>query len=187
MRISDYLLIAGGVFGLCWLVDKAFTKAFRSAPQHGSGKSVRLNKHFGGAGICVAVLGILGLLAGQGWIVMAAGVLLLTVGGTLIVYYMTFGVYYDRESFLLTSFSRRNTNYRYGQIKGQQLYFSGGRTIIELHMDDGRTVQLQSGMTGVYPFLDTAFAGWCTQKNIPKESCGFHDPDNSCWFPAMEE
>jgi len=118
---------------------------------------------------------------------MAAGVLLLTVGGALIVYYMTFGVYYDRESFLLTSFGRRNTNYRYGQIKGQQLYLSGGRTIIELHMDDGRTVQLQSGMTGVYPFLDTAFAGWCTQKNIPKESCGFHDPDNSCWFPAMEE
>ena len=58
--------------------------------------------------------------------------------------------------------------------------------MVELHMSDGTAVQVQSNMVGVYPFLDTAFAGWCQQKNIDPESCDFHDPDNSCWFPTEE-
>lgn len=185
MELSDFLLIAGGTFGLCFLVDKGFTRAFRSAPQHASGMAVRLSKHFGGAGIALVVLGVLGLIAGQGWLLVAAGGILVAVGGALVVYYMTFGVYYDEESFVLSTFGKKSATYPYEAILGQQLYLSGGKTVIELQMADGRTVHLQSGMTGVYPFLDKAFAGWCAQKGLSKEACPWFDPDNTCYFPPL--
>ena len=43
MGIVSILLIVAAVFGLCYLVDKGFTKLFRGKVQHSSGKSVRLN------------------------------------------------------------------------------------------------------------------------------------------------
>ena len=57
----------------------------------------------------------------------------------------------------------------------------------ELYLKDGSTVSLQSTMDGVYPFLDTAFAGWCLQTGRDPESCDFHDPSKSLWFPPVEE
>jgi hypothetical protein len=66
------------------------------------------------------------------------------------------------------------------------LYAVNGGNLIELHMTDGNSVNLQSSMIGVYPFLDKAFEGWCHQKGIDPEGCDFHDPDNSCWFPNVE-
>lgn len=187
MGLFGILLIAGITFSLCWLIDKGFTKAFRSKPQHESGMSVRLNKHIGGTGIALIVLGILGLIAGQGWLLAAAGGILVVVGGFLVTYYMTFGVYYDEESFLFTGLGKRSATYRFEAIRGQQLYISGGKAIIELHMQDGNTVQLQPGMSGVYAFLDKSFAGWCAQKGFTKEDCPHYDPENSCWFPALED
>ena len=59
--------------------------------------------------------------------------------------------------------------------------------VIELHMADGSTVSLQSTMTGVYPFLDTAFAGWCLQTGRDPQSCDFYDPSKHWWFPHEEE
>jgi hypothetical protein len=120
--------------------------------------------------------------------------LVLTIGGAvvtlmgvaLIVYYMTFGIFYDEEGFVLTTFGRRSTTYRYNQIAGQLLYNASGNLLIELHMKDGRSVNLQAGMIGVYPFLDYAFENWCRQKGIDPAGCDFHDPDNSLWFPMME-
>ena len=41
------LLIAAAVFGLCFAVDKAFAKLFRSKAQHRSGMAVRANKRYG--------------------------------------------------------------------------------------------------------------------------------------------
>ena len=41
------LLIAAAVFGLCFAVDKAFSKLFRSKAQHRSGMAVRANKRYG--------------------------------------------------------------------------------------------------------------------------------------------
>ena len=58
---------------------------------------------------------------------------------------------------------------------------------LELHLQDGRTVSLQSTMTDVYPFLDAAFAGWCRQNGKRAEDCPFYDPENSRWFPGLEE
>ena len=63
----------------------------------------------------------------------------------------------------------------------------GGNIIVELHMDDGTTVSLQSAMEGINPFLDTAFAAWCLQTGRDPQSCDFHDPSQSLWFPTVED
>lgn len=184
------LLVAAATFGLCFLLDKGFSKTFRGKAQHASGLSVRLNKHYGTGGVVLTVLGVSAVLTGlsSGWVLTAGGVIVLLMGVALIVYYMTFGVFYDQDSFVLTTFGKKSTVYSYRDIKGQQLYVvTGGNVVVELHMTDGRTVNLQSAMTGVYPFLDTAFAGWCRQRGIRPEDCPFHDTDNSCWFPSVEE
>ncbi len=187
MDILRIALVMGGTFLVCFLVDKGFSKVFRGKPQHHSGKSVRLNRKYGAAGLLLMVLGIAGIFnSGGKWFFIAGGGLLIAVGICLAVYYMTFGVFYDDDSFILTTFGKKSRTYGYSQIRAQQLYSSYGGILIELHLQDGRTVQLQSGMTGVYPFLDTAFAGWLKQTGKKREDCPFYDPDNSCWFPAWE-
>ena len=188
MEYIGVLLIAALVFGVCFLVDKGFTKLFRSQAQHKSGLAVRLSKKYGSIGLIVAVLGVAALFYGlsDSWVMIAAGCLLMAVGIGLLVYYMTFGVFYDTDSFILTTFGRKSTVYAYKDIKAQQLYNSYGNILIELHMTDGRTVQLQSGMDGAYGFLDHAFAAWLRQTGRRQEDCPFHDPQNSCWFPPVE-
>ena len=182
------LLIGAAVFGVCFLVDKGFTKVFRGKVQHVSGLSVRLNKRYGAFGIILFALGMAALFAGMNGtkILLVCGPIVALIGVALMVYYMTFGVYYDKDSFILTTFGRKSTTYRYNQIEGQLLYLINGGTVIELHMTDGRSVSLQSSMTGVYPFLDMAFDGWCKQRSIDPADCDFHDTENSCWFPNLE-
>ena len=180
------VLVAAATFLLCWLLDKGFQKAFRSAPQHMSGKSVRLNKYNGLAGVILTLLGIVSMIFGGEMILLVGGLIVLLMGIGFMVYYMGFGVFYDEESFLVMAAGKKRREYRYNQIKSQQLYRNGGHILVELHMTDGTAVQVQSNMVGVYPFLDMAFAGWCSQKGIAPESCQFHDPDNSCWFPTQE-
>lgn len=189
MELIGVLIVAALVFGACFLIDKGFTKLFRSQAQHRSGLAVRLNKKYGAFGLILFALGLATLFSGlsKGWLLSAAGALIIVVGIGLVVYYMTFGVFYDADGFVLTTFGKKSKLYRYADIKSQQLYNSYGNILIELHMTDGRSVQLQAGMTGVYPFLDKAFSAWCAQKGIDPENCSFHDPANSCWFPSMEE
>lgn len=182
------LIIAALVFGVCFLIDKGFSKLFRSQAQHYSGLSVRLNKRYASIGLVLIVLGIAALFAGlQGeLLLLIGGAFIALIGIGLVVYYMTFGVFYDEDTFLLTTFGKRSAVYRYSDIAGQQLYNNYGQTVIELHLTDGRTVHLQPAMTGAYAFLDKAFSAWCRQKNIREEDCDFHDADNSCWFPGVE-
>ena len=179
-------IVIAAVFGLCFLVDKGFTKLFRSQQEHKSGLAVRLNKKYGSMGLIVAVLGVAALFAG-GWLLTVGGSLLVLVGLGLVVYYMTFGVFYDTHTFILTTFGKKSTTYRYSDIKAQQLYTSYGNTVVELYMTDGRTVQLQSGMSGVYDFMDYAFSVWLQQTGRKQEDCSFYDPQNSCWFPPVED
>lgn len=185
----ELIVVACGTFLLCWLLDKGFIKAFRNKPQHQSGMSVRLNKHYGGVGTVLIVLGVAAVVLGskEELLLWIGGAMLILLGICLIVYYMTFGIYYDDDSFVLTTFGRKSVTYRFAEIKAQQLYNSYGNILIELHMTDGRAVQLQANMKDVYPFLDKAFSGWLRQKNVRAEDCGFHDPDNSCWFPPVED
>lgn len=187
-EILAVLILAALVFGVCFLIDKGFTRLFRNQAQHHSGTAIRLNKRYGSIGILVGVLGIAALFSGlsQGGILIAGGCLLLIVGIGLTVYYMTFGVFYDEESFIYTRFGRRSVVYRYQDITGQLLYNNAGNILIELHMADGGTVPLQTTMTGVYDFMDTAFAGWLRQTGRNREDCSFYKPENSCWFPTVE-
>ena len=184
------LLIAAVVFGLCFAVDKAFAKLFRSKAQHRSGMAVRANKRYGLFGVILSVLGIMAVCVGMtdGPVLLWGGIVVLLMGAALAVYYLSFGVFYDGETFLLSRFGKKEVTYRFSDIKGQKLYMvQGGNVIIELHMADGGTVSLQSTMDGVYPFLDTAFAAWCLQTGRDPQSCDFNDPSQSLWFPTVED
>lgn len=189
MEYLIVILVAAVIFGICFVVDKGFTKVFRGTEQHKSGLSVRFNKHYGSIGLILVVLGIASLFAGSsgGMLLYVCGGILVVAGICLVVYYMTFGVFYDEESFVLTTFGKQSKTYRFGEIRAQQLYNSYGNIVIELYLSDGRTVQLQSKMEGVYSFLDKAFEGWLRQTGRKIEECSFHAPENSCWFPPLED
>ena len=190
MNIFMTLLAAAVTFGLCYVVDKRFTHTFRSKAQHKSGLAVRVNKRYGGFGVGLTVLGILAFCVGlrSGLALVLGGIVVLIMGVCLAVYYLTHGIFYDGETFLVASFRKKDRVYRYDAIREQKLYLiQGGNVIIELYLTDGSSVSLQSSMEGVYLFLDTAFAGWCMQKGIDPQSCDFHDPSKSWWFPHEKE
>ena len=190
LSLIAILVIAALVFGLCYLTDKVFTAKFRSKAQHRSGMAVRVSKQYGVFGVALSVLGVLAIGVGisGGIALMIGGVVVLIMGICLAVYYLTHGIFYDGESFLVASFRKKDRVYRYGQIKEQKLFLvQGGNVIIELYLEDGSSVSLQSSMEGVYLFLDTAFAGWCLQKGIDSNACNFHDPSKSWWFPHEED
>lgn len=189
MKIVFVLLVAAATFGLCFLVDKGFTKLFRSQSQHYSGLSVRLSKKYGAVGLILFVIGVAAVFSGLRYtlILTIGGAIVALMGVALVVYYMTFGIFYDADSFVYTSFGKKSVTYRYSQIRAQQLYIlQGGGILVELHMMDGNTIQVQLQLENAAKFLDTAFAGWCTQRSIDPAGCDFHDTDNSCWFPAVQ-
>ena len=189
MSLISTLIIAAIVFGLCFLVDKAFTASFRNKTQHRSGLAVRVNKRYGVFSVGLSVLGVLSICVGitAGKALVLGGIVVLIMGICLAVYYLTHGIFYDGESFLVTAFQAKDGVYQYHQIQEQKLFLvQGGNVIVELYLEDGSSVSLQSSMDGIYLFLDTAFAGWCLQKNIDPKDCNFHDPSKSWWFPHEE-
>lgn len=188
MQILAILIVMALVFGLCFLFDRGFQKTFRNKPQHKSGLSVRPNKRYASFGAILIALGMAAIFAGiENTVLLVGGIVILLMAIGLIVYYMTFGIFYDEDGFIYASFGKKTVEYCYRDIKSQQLYMiQGGNVVIELHMADGNAVSVQSVMLGVYAFLDTAFAGWCRQKGISSDDCSFYDPANSCWFPTEE-
>lgn len=190
MSTPVMVLIAALTFGVCYLVDRFFTARFRSKAQHRSGLSVRYSKRYALFGLILCLLGIVALCTGLSGnaALLIGGCIVLLMGIGLIVYYMTFGIFYDADSFILTTLGRKSETYAFRDIQGQRLYvIQGGNIVIELYLTGGKTVSLQSVMEGVYPFLDHAFAAWCRQTNRSAADCEFHDPANSLWFPTMED
>ena len=190
MQFPAILIVAALIFGICYLVDRTFTRLFRSKAQHRSGKAVRATKRYGVFGVILTVLGIMAVCVGitDGPVLIWGGVFVLLMGICLAVYYLSFGIFYDGESILLCRFGRKDTLYYYKNIVGQKLYLvQGGSVVIELHMADGSALSVNTNMEGVYPFLDTAFAAWCLQTGRAPESCDFHDPSQSIWFPTVED
>lgn len=190
MQFIGILLVAAVIFGICYLVDKGFAKAFRSKAQHMSGLAVRASKRYGLFGVIFTVLGILAVVVGlgDGSVLLWGGVVVLLVGVCLCVYYLSFGIFYDGETLLYTRLGKKSQTYRFGDIVGQKLYvIQGGATLVELHMADGKAISLLSTMDGVFPFLDTAFAAWCMQTGRNPGDCQFHDPSQSLWFPTVED
>ena len=190
MEYIGVIVVAALVFGVCFLVDKGFARLFRSQAQHRSGMAVRLNKKYGAFGLILVVLGISAFLSGisECVVLLIGGIIVVAMGAALVVYYMTFGIFYDGEGFVYTTFGKKSRTYHYSQIRSQQLYvIQGGNVIVELHMTDGSAVQVQLALQGAEDFMNTAFLGWVRQKNMDiRENCDFHDPQNSCWFPAAE-
>lgn len=189
MQTLSIFLAAGLIFGVCYLVDKSFTKLFRSKAQHRSGLAVRANRQYGIFGVVLCVLGVLALVSGFGgdMVLLGGGGIVLVMGIGLTVFYLSFGIFYDGESFLVSRFARPSREYQYKDIVSQQLYaITGGNNVIELSLKDGTTVSLQASMQGVYQFLDTAVAGWCIQNHKDIADCDFYDPSKSWWFPHEE-
>ena len=189
-QLIPIALVAAVIFGICYLVDKSFSKLFRSKAQHRSGMAVRASKRYGLFGVVLTILGILAICVGvtDGPVLLWGGVIVLLMGIALVVYYLSFGIFYDGESLLLQRFGKKDITHYYRDIVGQKLYLiQGGNIVVELHMADGSTVSVQSTFEGVYPFLDTAFAAWCLQTGKDPQSCDFHDPSKHWWFPHEEE
>lgn len=182
------LIIVAVVFGLCFLADKGFQKLFRSQAEHKSGKAVRLSKRYSVFGLIMALLGLAAVFTGISgdWLMLVCGCILILMGVGLVTYYMAYGIFYDTESFVFTSIGKTERKYYYKDIEKQQLYNNQGHLLIELHMTDGKTVQIQSTMEGAFDFMDYAYAAWLRQTGRREEDCPFHDPANSCWFPPVE-
>ena len=183
------ILVAVVTFGICYLFDKGFQKYFRNKKQYRSGLAVRLNKMYSIAGVLLSVLGVIAVVNGavENNILLYGGLLVLLVGVSLCIYHLSFGIFYDEDSFVYTAFGKKDITYRYRDILTQKLYvITGGSIVVELHMTDGKAVSVQSNMNGAYPFLDAAFNSWCRQKGVEPESCQFHDPANHLWFPSED-
>lgn len=190
MQFIAILIIAAIIFGICRVVDKVFTNLFRSKAQHRSGMAVRANKRYGIFGVMMSILGILGIMNGVGGepVLLYSGIAVLLLGAALAAHYLSFGIFYDGESFLVCRFGRKSQEHTYREIQSQKLYVvTGGSIVIDLQLADGSSVSVQSTMDGVYPFMDTAFAGWCMQTGHKIEECDFYDPSKSWWFPHEEE
>lgn len=190
MQLAAVIILAALTFGVCFLIDKGFAGLFRNKAQHKTGLSVRLNKRYGSFGLVIAIIGLLAVFTGigEGLGLLIGGIIVMLLGIALVVYYMTFGIFYDADSFVLTTFGKKSVTYRFRDIVGQKLYLvQGGSTVVELYLSDGRAASIQSGMEGATPFLNHAFAAWCRQKGMDPENCEFHDPANSLWFPSVEE
>ena len=190
MEYIAVIIVAALVFGICYLFDKGFDRAFRNKAQHKSGLAVRLSKRYAAFG---AVLGVLGLSAfftglSNGPVLLFGGILVMLMGLALIVYYATFGIFYDADSFIYTTFGKKSTTYNFRDIRGQKLYLiQGGSVVVELHMNGGNSVTVQSTMDGAYAFLDIACAGWCRQTGRTIEGSDFYNPAEHRWFPDVEE
>ncbi len=182
-------VIAAAVFGACWLIDRGFSNVFRGKAQHRSGLAVRLNQRYGAVGLILSLIGIAAFVYSfpDNTGLRFGAVVLFLLGAGLVTYYLTFGIFYDADGFILTTFGRKSQLYRYKDIDCQQLYMVTGRNItVELHMTDGRSVMLHNYMSKPDQFLDYAFEKWCAEKGIDPAACDFHDPKNSLWFPIKE-
>lgn len=188
MEYIFILLFGAIVFGLCFLLDRGFTKQFRGKSQHKSGKAVRLNRRYATAGVLLCFLGI-AFIVTTGWtktVLFICSIVILLLGIALIVYYISFGIYYDDETFLVSGFARKDRVYYYRDIHFQQRYLvTGGNILLELHMTDAGAVQLYSQMDGVKDFLEHAHKAWCRQKHVDGDM--YLDPENAIYFPSEED
>lgn len=184
------ILVAALSFGCFYLIDKGFTKIFRSQDQHHSGTAVRLKKGYGVAAVALCVVAALCLVQfiANGTLSMLLFFVVIGLMGLAVgIYYLTVGIFYDDESFLYTSFGKKGRTYRYADIEGQKLYLiQGGGYVVELYMTDGTTVSVQTSMEGAYAFLDKACHARFRQLGINSFECEWFDAENSCWFPPVE-
>ena len=187
----QYILVALLTFAAMFAIDKGLTKLFRSREQHRSGTAVRLKKHYGILSLALMILGALGIItyfSDKNLILLVGGILVLPGGAVLGIYYLTHGIFYDDEGFLYTAFGNRSDEYRYGDIRAQKLYeIQGGTLLVELHMENGKTVSVQTTMEGAPSFLDKAAHARMRQLGLNSRECAWFDEEKGQWFPPVEE
>ena len=185
-----YLLVIAATFGAMFLIDKGLTRLFRSRDQHHSGTAVRLKKHYGILSLAMMILGVLGILTFffDGNVILLLGGLLVLPGGAVLgIYYLTHGIFYDRDTFLHTTFGNRSRTCRYADIRSQRLYrLQGGSYLVELYLTDGTTVSVQTAMPGALDFLDHASHARMRHLGLNSHECEWYQPDRCGWFPEEE-
>lgn len=185
------VIVAALTFAIMFGLDKLFTKLFRGKRQHSSGLSVKLPKRYAVAGLLLGILGVIVLIQlfdGFDRLMLVVGILLLVMCAGFEAYYLSFGIYYDDESFIYSTFGKPSVTYRYADIDAQQLYVTtGGGILVDLYMSDGKSVGLQSTMQGVYDFLDKACHARFRQLGINSAECPWFNERESCWFPPKED
>ncbi len=190
MTWAIYVTVIIVTFAVMFLLDWGFHKFFRQEQQYQTGLAIHLNKRYLVAGILITALGVamIGQLAnGFRWILVLAAVVLEIMGIGLLIYYNTFGVFYDEDTFIYRCFGHKAKTYRYEDIQSQQLFTTAGGIMVELDLSDGRTMSLQQNMDGMYAFLDKASLARFRQLGINNSTCKWFDKSNSCWFPPREE
>ncbi len=182
------LAMAALTLGVCFLLDKLFSKVFRGTQQHRSGHSVKLRKRVATFGLLVVLLGAVCVIFYWGThpVIFWSGWILLLMGCGMLAYYLSFGIFYDKEGFVYSRFCRKSQTYTYSQIQRQQLYNSQGSILVELYLSDGTTVPVQDNMEGGFAFLDYAFDRWLQARGMSQEDCAFYNPQKCCWFPGAE-
>ena len=188
MQLVATLIILAAMFGLCFLVDKLFTRLFRSRKEQRSGLAVHYNKRTALFGLLLVVLGIFSTMTGaqKSLFLLIGGIVVLLGGIALLVYYLSFGIFYDDESILVSAFLKKSRTYVYSDIVHQTVLIAGGTLLAEVYFADGSAITVASNMDGAVPFLDHAFARWCEARGIAPDQCAFHDPGQFRWFPEEE-
>lgn len=186
-----YLIIAALTFGVMFLLDKGLTKLLRSRPQHHSGTAVRLKRGYGTGSVLLCVLALIAAAqyaATKNTLTLACGIIIGITGIGLGLYYLRTGIFYDADSFLYTTLFQKDVVCRYGDITGQKLYqLQGGSHVVELYLTDGTSVSVQTTMTGAYDFLDKAAHARMRQLGLNSAECDWFQPENSRWFPTVED
>ena len=185
-----YLTVIAATFGVLFLGDWLFRKYFRREHEYQTGMVVHLNKRLLVAGVLLAALGVamLGQMAkGFSWVLVLAAAILEIMGIGLLIYYNSFGVFFDLDTFIYRNFRQKAKTYRYEDIVSQQLFTTAGGIMVELDLADGRTLSLQQNMDGMYAFLDHACFARLRQLGQEPRECKWFDKSQSCWFPPREE
>ena len=189
MEYIPVIIIVCLTIVICIALDKLYKLVFRNKIQHKIGSRVKLSKRYGTIGLILLTLGIAALFAvgSRGWIAIVAGVGMILIGICLVVYFLSFGIYYDDESFIYSSFAKKSRTYTFAQIVSQTLYVNGAGVILELHLSEDDSIQLQSSMVGFNQFMNQAFKTWSKKNGIDESECSFYDPQKFSWFPEAKE
>ena len=87
MQYFAVIIVAALVFGVCYLFDKGFDKAFRNKAQHKSGLAVRISKRYAAFGAILITLGLAAVFTGlsQSTLLLVGGIVVLVMGIGLVV------------------------------------------------------------------------------------------------------
>ena len=83
MSPFSIVLAAALTFGVCFFIDKGYTRLFRNTAQHESGLQVRVSKRYASIGLVLCILAILAVFTGIGGetVLLIGGCIVLCIGG----------------------------------------------------------------------------------------------------------